>query len=167
EALEVVTGVNGRFEPVLADQPYAVIVDYAHTPDSLDNVLETIKGFAKSNIYVVVGCGGDRDRTKRPLMAQIAVKYADKAIFTSDNPRTEDPDEIINDMVTGLNKDALNYQVIVNRKQAINDAINMAKEDDGIIISGKGHETYQQIGHEKDDFGGDKVAEEGIRSNGK
>ncbi|MBU5467739.1 UDP-N-acetylmuramoyl-L-alanyl-D-glutamate--2,6-diaminopimelate ligase [Virgibacillus sp. MSJ-26] len=167
EALEVVTGVNGRFEPVLADQPYAVIVDYAHTPDSLDNVLETIKGFAKRNIYVVVGCGGDRDRTKRPLMAQIAVKYADKAIFTSDNPRTEDPEEIIKDMVTGLNKDALNYHVVVNRKQAINEAINMAKEDDVILIAGKGHETYQQIGHEKHDFDDHKVAEEAIRNKGK
>src|SRR5690625_4849701 len=100
-------------------------------------------------------------------MAQIAVKYADKAIFTSDNPRTEDPEEIINDMVNGLNEDALNYRVIVNRTQAINEAINMAKEDDVILIAGKGHETYQQIGHDKHDFDDHKVAEEAIRNNGK
>lgn len=164
DALENMPGVHGRFEPVLAEQPYAVIIDYAHTPDSLDNVLETIKGFAKQKIYVVVGCGGDRDRTKRPLMAQIAVKYADQAIFTSDNPRTEDPQQIVDDMISGLSEETNNYEVIINRKQAINAAINMAKEDDVILIAGKGHETYQQIGHVKYDFDDSKVAEEAIKN---
>src|SRR5699024_5094662 len=127
-------------------QSYAVIIDYAHTPDSLENVLQTATQFAKQNVYVVVGCGGDRDRTKRPLMAEIAVKYADKAIFTSDNPRTEDPKDILADMVYGLEDDA-NYEVIENRKEAIYEIIHRAKKDDIILIAGKGHETYQQIGH--------------------
>src|SRR5699024_8018774 len=98
KALESMSGVNGRFEQVIAGQKFAVIVDYAHTPDSLENVLETIQEFSMRKIYVVVGCGGDRDRKKRPLMAEIALKYADFAIFTTDNPRTEDPATIIDDM---------------------------------------------------------------------
>src|SRR5699024_4262171 len=102
-ALEKTTGVSGRFEPVLAGQSFAALVDYAHTPDSLENVLQTIQGFAKGDVYVVIGCGGDRDTTKRPLMANIALKYADKAIFTSDNPRTEDPEAILQDMTAELN----------------------------------------------------------------
>lgn len=166
-ALESVSGIKGRFEPVLAKQHYAVIVDYAHTPDSLDNVLETIKGFAKQKIYVVVGCGGDRDQTKRPLMAQIAAKYADQAIFTSDNPRTEDPDKIVSDMIAGLNENVHNYKIIMDRSKAITDAINMAEKDDVILIAGKGHETYQQIGHTKYDFDDYKVAEEAIRNKGR
>src|SRR5699024_7821094 len=94
QALETISGVDGRFERVSSEQNFATIVDYAHTPDSLENVLTTIKEFANKNIYVVVGCGGDRDRAKRPLMAEIALKYGDKVIFTSDNPRTEDPEVI-------------------------------------------------------------------------
>src|SRR5699024_6410003 len=116
-ALEELTGVAGRFEQVVAGQPSAAIVDYAHTPDSLENVLQTIKEYAKKNVYVVVGCGGDRDRTKRPLMADIAVKYADRAIFTSDNPRTEDPQTILEDMTEGLTQK--HYEVLENRKDAI------------------------------------------------
>src|SRR5690625_3495555 len=114
QALEKITGVNGRFEQVAAGQKFAVIVDYAHTPDSLENVLQTIKGFAEKRVFVVVGAGGDRDRTKRPLMAEIATKYADTAIFTSDNPRTENPQTILNDMTKALK--AHNYEVIENRK---------------------------------------------------
>lgn len=164
EALEDIKGINGRFEAVQADQSYAVIVDYAHTPDSLENVLQTIKEFATENIYVVVGCGGDRDRSKRPLMAKTAVKYADQAIFTSDNPRTENPDEIIDDMVNGLQEDETNYQVISDRRQAIHEAVNKASGEDVILIAGKGHETYQQIGQEKYDFDDRKVAIEAISS---
>lgn len=163
EAFEHVTGIDGRFEPVLADQSYAVIVDYAHTPDSLKNVLDTIKGFAKQKVYVVVGCGGDRDRTKRPLMAKIAAEYADQAIFTSDNPRTEKPEKILDDMVAGLDKKTTNYKVIVNRKDAILAAINMASKDDVVLIAGKGHETYQLIGKEKFDFDDRKVARAAIK----
>lgn len=162
-ALEQIEGVNGRFEPVVEGQNYAVIVDYAHTPDSLENVLQTAREFAKNNVYVVVGCGGDRDRTKRPLMASIAVKYADHAIFTSDNPRTEDPQLILDDMTAGLDESS-SYDVIIDRKTAISQAIGHATSDDIILIAGKGHETYQIIGHTKYDFDDREVARKAIRS---
>ncbi len=161
-AFENITGVSGRFEPVIAGQSFATLVDYAHTPDSLENVLQTIKGFAKGKIYVVVGCGGDRDKTKRPLMAAIALKYADRAIFTSDNPRTEDPEAILHDMTEGVEAD--HYDVIVNRKDAITYAIKHAKDNDIILIAGKGHETYQQIGEVKYDFDDRQVAKEAIQA---
>lgn len=159
-AFESITGVNGRFEQVNAGQNYAVIVDYAHTPDSLENVLTTIKEFATKNIYVVVGCGGDRDRSKRPLMAEIATQYADLALFTTDNPRTEDPKDILADMTDGLT--STNYEVIVDRKEAIERAIHLAKEDDVILIAGKGHETYQEINHVRYDFDDRQVAKDAI-----
>lgn len=162
KALENISGVSGRFESVNAGQSFAVVVDYAHTPDSLENVLQTIKEFAERNIYVVVGCGGDRDRTKRPLMAQIAVKYASHAIFTSDNPRTEDPDAIIDDMVAGLSDQQENFEVITDRKRAITHAVNRANQDDIILVAGKGHETYQQIGEVTYDFDDREVAREAI-----
>lgn len=161
-ALENVTGVSGRFEPVALGQPFSVIVDFAHTPDSLQNILETSNGFRKNKVYVVVGCGGDRDRTKRPLMAAIASNYADHAIFTSDNPRTEDPKDILKDMVNGVAASVDNYEVITDRKEAINRAIHYAEKDDIVIIAGKGHETYQLIGHDKHDFDDRKVAKEAI-----
>ncbi|WP_188454486.1 UDP-N-acetylmuramoyl-L-alanyl-D-glutamate--2,6-diaminopimelate ligase [Virgibacillus oceani] len=164
-ALEIIPGVSGRFEPVQVGQPFATIVDYAHTPDSLENVLQTIKDFAKRNIYVVVGCGGDRDRTKRPLMAAIALKYADYAIFTSDNPRTEDPQVILDDMTQDLTD--THYDVVADRKQAIFQAVYLAKEDDIVLIAGKGHETYQQIGNVKYKFDDREIAKEAILSKGK
>ncbi|MFD2628292.1 UDP-N-acetylmuramoyl-L-alanyl-D-glutamate--2,6-diaminopimelate ligase [Oceanobacillus kapialis] len=166
EALDSITGVNGRFEPVDEKQNYAVIVDYAHTPDSLENVLQTIKEFAERKVYVVVGCGGDRDRTKRPLMAGIALQYADRAIFTSDNPRTEDPAKILDDMTKGLSVSKDNYEIISDRKEAIQFAVEQAEENDIILIAGKGHETYQQIGHVKHDFDDREVARNAIRKKG-
>lgn len=163
-ALEEITGIDGRFEQVNAGQDFATIVDYAHTPESLKNVLETIKEFSTRNIYVVVGCGGDRDRSKRPLMAEIALKYANKAVFTSDNPRTEDPQSILDDMTNGLK--ASHYDVIVDREEAIFHAINCAEENDVVLIAGKGHETHQQIGTKKYDFDDREVAKRAIRSKG-
>lgn len=162
-ALEDTPGVDGRFQPVTGGQNFGVIVDYAHTPDSLENVLETIQQFSNQKVYVVVGCGGDRDRTKRPLMAQIAVEYADTAFFTSDNPRTEDPVQIIDDMVKELNPNQNNYEIIVDRKDAIHRAIASAKKDDIILIAGKGHETYQQIGKKKLHFDDREIALEAIK----
>lgn len=161
-AFESITGVNGRFEQVMAGQSFATIVDYAHTPDSLENVLKTIKEFAKQNVYVVVGCGGDRDRTKRPLMAEIALKYADLAVFTSDNPRTENPHFILDEMTDGLEQ--THYEVIENRKDAIYYAVQLANKDDIILIAGKGHETYQQIGKTKYDFDDREIAKEAINA---
>ncbi len=161
-ALEGVAGISGRFEPVEAGQDYSVIVDFAHTPDSLQNILQTSNEFAGNKVYVVVGCGGDRDSGKRPLMAAIAAKHADHAIFTSDNPRTEDPERILEDMVNGLETTADNYEVIIDRKAAINQAIGYAEAGDIIIIAGKGHETYQIVGREKHDFDDRKIAKEAI-----
>lgn len=162
-ALESIDGVNGRFEVVDEGQDYTIIVDYAHTPDSLENVLQTIKEFAEKKVFVVVGCGGDRDRTKRPLMANVAVKYADHALFTSDNPRTEDPKAILADMTNNLD-DSIGFEVIVDRKEAIKKAISYAEKDDIILIAGKGHETYQQIGRTKYDFDDREVARDAIKS---
>ena len=161
-SVEEVQGVSGRMELVDAGQSYAVIVDYAHTPDSLENVLKTIQQFAEKRIFVVVGCGGDRDKTKRPLMAQIAVKYGTDPIFTSDNPRSEDPNAILNDMEAGVLSKA-DYRVIVDRKEAITFAIDSANRDDIILIAGKGHETYQIIGEQILSFDDRIVAKEAIK----
>jgi len=161
EAVEQVQGVPGRFEVVDGGQDFTVIVDYAHTPDSLENVLRTIRQFAKSNVYVVVGCGGDRDKTKRPIMAQIAAKYADVPIFTSDNPRSEDPAAILQDMEEGVK--GKQFVSIVDRKEAIYHAISQACKGDVILIAGKGHETYQIIGNDILDFDDRLVALEAIR----
>ncbi|SFD82558.1 UDP-N-acetylmuramoylalanyl-D-glutamate--2,6-diaminopimelate ligase [Lentibacillus persicus] len=160
-AFESIEGVDGRFQPVDDEQEFATLVDYAHTPDSLENVMQTIKEFAENNVYVVVGCGGDRDTSKRPLMASIAMQYADEAIFTSDNPRTEDPHAILNDMINGLEED--HYKVIENRRDAIFYAVDKAEKGDIILIAGKGHEPYQEIGQTRYDFDDRLVAKEAIK----
>ncbi|MFT8320781.1 MAG: UDP-N-acetylmuramoyl-L-alanyl-D-glutamate--2,6-diaminopimelate ligase [Bacillus sp. (in: firmicutes)] len=166
KAIEKVEGVSGRFETVDAGQDFSVIVDYSHTPDSLENALKTVQQIAEKDIYVIVGCGGDRDKTKRPIMAKIACENANHAIFTSDNPRSEDPLQILTDMEAGVQGET--YQVIENRKKAIYYAVNNAKEKDIILIAGKGHETYQQIGKQVFDFDDRLVAKAAIeeRKNG-
>ncbi|RSL31342.1 UDP-N-acetylmuramoyl-L-alanyl-D-glutamate--2,6-diaminopimelate ligase [Salibacterium salarium] len=150
-ALERVTGVRGRFEPVDAGQSFAVVVDYAHTADSLENVLQTIQEMAEGDIYVVVGCGGDRDKAKRPEMARVALEYSTHAIFTSDNPRNEDPLQILNQMTEGISE-AESYNVEIDRDQAIRSAVKQAKANDIVLIAGKGHETYQIIGSQVTEF---------------
>ncbi|PEM99858.1 UDP-N-acetylmuramoyl-L-alanyl-D-glutamate--2,6-diaminopimelate ligase [Bacillus wiedmannii] len=160
DVIKQLAGVPGRFEVVDGGQNYTVIVDYAHTPDSLENVLKTAKQFAKGDVYCIVGCGGDRDRTKRPIMASVATKYATHAIYTSDNPRSEEPGAILDDMVQGANGN--NYEVIIDRKEAIYHAIANAKAEDIIIIAGKGHETYQIIGKDVHHFDDREVAKEAI-----
>jgi UDP-N-acetylmuramoyl-L-alanyl-D-glutamate--2,6-diaminopimelate ligase len=159
-SIENVKGVAGRVELVNAGQNFTVIVDYAHTPDSLENVLKTIQQFAKRKIFVVVGCGGDRDRTKRPIMAKIACQFATDPIFTSDNPRSEDPLAILKDMEEGVHGE--NYLVIPDRQKAIAAAIQNAANGDVILIAGKGHETYQIIGKQVHDFDDRLVAKEAI-----
>ena len=161
KSIEIMEGVSGRFELVNEGQGYTVIVDYAHTPDSLENVLTTVKQFAKGNVFVIVGCGGDRDRTKRPLMAKIATKYADTAIFTSDNPRSEEPKAILDDMEAGVPGEK--YETIIDRAAAIKYAIEKVNKDDVIIIAGKGHETYQIIGEKVFDFDDRLVASQAIK----
>ena len=167
-ALEQLTGVAGRFESVIAGQDFAVIVDYAHTPDSLENILLTAKEFAKRNIITVFGCGGDRDRTKRPLMGEKVAQYSNYCIITADNPRTEDPKQIIADIIPGVSKHMKQdrYTVIENREAAIHQAINMATTDDIVIIAGKGHETYQIIGDTVFPFDDRIVAREALEKRG-
>ncbi len=146
--LSALTGAPGRFELVMPGSKFTAIVDYAHTPDALKNVLETIQHFRSGHEQVisVVGCGGDRDRTKRPLMAAVACKYSNKIIFTSDNPRSEDPMEIIREMQKGVGStDAKKTLVMVDRAEAIKTACMLAKEKDIILVAGKGHENYQEI----------------------
>lgn len=160
EILEKVKGISGRFESVDIGQNFSVIVDYAHTPDSLKNVLKTIKQFAKKRIFVIVGCGGDRDKTKRPLMAKIACQFATDAVFTSDNPRSEDPQCIIKEMEAGVIGE--NFISIIDRRKAIEYVINKAQSDDVVLIAGKGHETYQQIGRKKYPFDDRLIAKKAI-----
>ncbi|MCI3194422.1 UDP-N-acetylmuramoyl-L-alanyl-D-glutamate--2,6-diaminopimelate ligase [Bacillus sp. HU-1818] len=160
EAVEELHAVRGRFELVNKNQEFPVIVDYAHTPDSLENVLKTCKDMTEGKVFVVVGCGGDRDKTKRPKMAKIAVQLADEPIFTSDNPRSEDPLAILRDMEAGVENEY--YHSIANREQAIFFAIANARKGDVVLIAGKGHETYQQIGAETFDFDDAEVAARAI-----
>lgn len=145
-ALSMLSGAEGRFDYMISNELIIGIVDYAHTPDALENVLMTIKKLRKGHeqIITVVGCGGDRDKTKRPIMAQTACDLSDKVILTSDNPRTEDPAQILIDMETGLTSAAKRkYIRIVDRKEAIKAAVSFAKREDIILVAGKGHEKYQ------------------------
>ena len=146
KALKTFSAVPGRFELIEEGQPFAVVVDYAHTPDGLENILQTAKAIQENRIIVVFGCGGDRDATKRPIMGRIAAQYGDVVYVTSDNPRTEDPVQIVKDVEVGV-KDGLregtHYEVIVDRREAIQHAIQHAKPGDIVLIAGKGHEDYQ------------------------
>ncbi len=147
--------VEGRFQHALSEGGVNAIVDYAHTPDALKNVLETINSIRTNNeqLITVVGCGGDRDRTKRPKMGHIASALSNQVIFTSDNPRSEDPQSIIKEVEEGVKPDNFKKTVsIVDRMQAIKTACSMAREGDIILVAGKGHETYQIIGDERFDF---------------
>lgn len=143
QALAGLYGVKGRAEVVPCDRDFTVIIDYAHTPDGLKNILSTFKECHKNRLIVVFGCGGDRDRTKRPIMGSIAVRNSDLAIITSDNPRTEDPSAIIKDILEGVVGTRTPYKVVEKRIEAIKYAVSIAQKDDIIVLAGKGHETYQ------------------------
>ncbi|MGN6617053.1 MAG: UDP-N-acetylmuramoyl-L-alanyl-D-glutamate--2,6-diaminopimelate ligase [Ilyomonas sp.] len=146
--LSMLTSAEGRFDYIISNQRIIGIVDYAHTPDALDNVLSTIKKLRQGHeqIITVVGCGGDRDKTKRPVMAEVACELSDKVILTSDNPRSEDPNEILKDMQAGLNSAARRKSLsIVDRKEAIKTAVSFANSEDIILVAGKGHEKYQEV----------------------
>ena len=149
--------IDGRAQIISGDRPYSVMIDYAHTPDGLKNILASVKQYAQGRVITLFGCGGDRDKTKRPLMAKTVCEYSDYAIVTSDNPRTEDPRAIINDILTGITLDAHSYTVIENRREAIRYAVEMAREGDFIVLAGKGHEKYQILGKEKVDFDEEKI----------
>ncbi|HEV7780880.1 MAG TPA: UDP-N-acetylmuramoyl-L-alanyl-D-glutamate--2,6-diaminopimelate ligase [Chitinophagaceae bacterium] len=163
-ALSLMTGAEGRFDYMVSPKEKLIaIVDYAHTPDALLNVLATIKKLKKGfeQVITVVGCGGDRDKTKRPVMGAAACEHSDKVIFTSDNPRSEDPAQIIKDMEEGLSAAAKRkYISIVDRKEAIKTAVSLAKPEDIILIAGKGHEKYQEIKGVKNHFDDKEVVKE-------
>ena len=145
-ALRSAQGVKGRVEVVpTPGKDYTVLIDYAHTPDGLENVLSSGKGFCKGRLIAVFGCGGDRDPIKRPIMGKIGTDIADYSIITSDNPRTENPGKIIEDIVKGIDQGKNNYEIIENRPAAIRHAMDIAEKNDIIILAGKGHETYQEI----------------------
>ncbi len=164
QVLSSLDGAEGRFDYMVSKkEKIKGIVDYAHTPDALLNVLATIKNLRQGNeqIITVVGCGGDRDKTKRPVMAEVACEYSDKVIFTSDNPRTEDPLEILKDMKAGVNAVAKKKVIsIADRKEAIKTAVSLAGGDDIVLVAGKGHEKYQDINGVKHDFDDKKILNE-------
>ena len=150
ESLKTAQGVKGRVEVVpTPGMPYSVLIDYAHTPDGLENVLSSVKDFCKGRLIAVFGCGGDRDPMKRPIMGAIGVKLSDFAVITSDNPRTEDPMAIIEDILKGVKKEHGEYIVMEDRRAAIRYAMDIAEKNDIIVLAGKGHETYQDIGGHK------------------
>lgn len=156
--------VAGRFELINEGQPFTVIVDYAHTPDGLENILLAAKEITQGCIITVFGCGGDRDRTKRPIMGEISGKHSGFSIVTSDNPRTENPQKIIDDIKKGISQITNEYKIVENRREAIKEAIIMAKNGDMVVIAGKGHETYQQIGNTKLPFDDREVAREILKN---
>ncbi len=157
------SGVPGRLQKVLTSSHKTIFIDYAHTPDALENTLQSIQKIrnelkSKTKIITVFGCGGDRDKTKRPLMAGIAARLSDFTVITSDNPRTEDPQTIINDIKAGLPNNFKNFELEIDREKAIQKAISMADGDDVILIAGKGHEDYQIIGDQKNHFSDYEIA---------
>jgi UDP-N-acetylmuramoyl-L-alanyl-D-glutamate--2,6-diaminopimelate ligase len=162
-ALSMITGAEGRFDYIISESKVIGIIDYAHTPDALQNVLSTIKKLRKGNeqVVTVVGCGGDRDKTKRPVMGEVACELSDRVILTSDNPRSEDPVEILKDMEAGLGSAAKRKSItIADRKEAIKMAVSLAKPFDILLIAGKGHEKYQEIKGIKHPFDDKKVLNE-------
>jgi UDP-N-acetylmuramoyl-L-alanyl-D-glutamate--2,6-diaminopimelate ligase len=163
--LKEATGAPGRLQPVRLGQPFAVLVDYAHTDDALENVLSALRPLTRGKLRVVFGCGGDRDRTKRPRMAKTAEKWADAVYVTSDNPRTEEPKSILDQIVTGISRDGMSKtNVEVDRRKAIELAIFEAQPNDVVLIAGKGHENYQEIQGEKHHFDDTEEASRVIRT---
>ena len=155
-------GVPGRFELVEAGQPFTVIVDYAHTPDGLDNLLRSVRQITQGRLITIFGCGGNRDKGKRPLMGEIAVRLSDLVCVTSDNPRKELPEDIINDIISGIGQTG-NYIRVADRAAAIHTALSEAKDGDSVVIAGKGHETYQILADETIDFDDKLVASSFLR----
>lgn len=166
DGLAALSGVPGRMEIVDGGQPFLVLVDYAHTPDGLENVLQAVRAISCGRIITVFGCGGDRDRTKRPVMGGIAAEYSDYIIVTSDNPRSEPPERILTDIEAGIvSKDITpdRYQLLVDRSEAIQHAISMAQPEDIVLLAGKGHETYQIFREGTVHFDDREAAREAIR----
>lgn len=152
QAIGTAHGVKGRMEVYPADGDYTILIDYAHSPDAIENVLQATREVTDGRLVILFGCGGDRDRAKRPIMGRIAAKLADFVIVTSDNPRTEDPEAIIDDILPGLQEYPTPYERITDRIEAIHYAVDHHQPGDVIILAGKGHETYQEVNHVKHDM---------------
>jgi UDP-N-acetylmuramoyl-L-alanyl-D-glutamate--2,6-diaminopimelate ligase len=158
-------GAPGRLQAVRCGQPFAVLVDYAHTDDALENVLTALRPLTRGKLRVLFGCGGDRDRTKRPRMARTAERLADAIYVTSDNPRTEDPRAILHEIASGFTPEGVNKTVVeIDRRRAIEAILSDADADDVVLIAGKGHENYQIIGTEKHHFDDVEVATRALES---
>lgn len=166
-SLQSAHGVKGRVEVVPTPQDYTILIDYAHTPDALENVLKSMREVTQGRVVVLFGCGGDRDKLKRPIMGEIGTANSDFAIITSDNPRTEEPSEIIGEIVAGVKVQKSRYTVIEDRRSAIAYAIDKHREGDVIILAGKGHETYQIIGKTKHHMDEREIVAEHIAKNSK
>ena len=163
-AVEEYNGVQGRCEVIPTGLDFTVICDYAHTPDAVENILRSVKEYTENDLICLFGCGGNRDAAKRPKMAKAAAKYADKLIVTSDNPRNEEPEAIINDILAGLEGTDVNYDVVVDRKEAIFHALKIAEKGDIIVRAGKGHEDYQILaGMEHIHFDEREIVAEGLK----
>ncbi len=160
KGIESLESVPGRFERVLPDAPFDVFVDYAHTPAALENVLRLCRKVASGRVICVVGCGGDRDREKRPQMGRIAARLSDWVVLTSDNPRSEPAQKILDEMRAGIPPEKTDYEIVGDRREAIGRAIRMARRGDLVLIAGKGHETYQEIDGRRTPFDDRRVAEE-------
>lgn len=166
-ALSGVHGVKGRAEIVDVPTEYTVMIDYAHSPDGLENILQTVRGFCRGRLIVLFGCGGDRDKTKRPIMGEIAGRLADFCIVTSDNPRSEEPEDIINDILPGLKPTGTPYEVICSRRDAIAFGLALARKDDVLLLAGKGHETYQVLKNGTIEFDERVIVKEALNKMGK
>ena len=158
KTLAEVDSVPGRFEIINAGQNFQIVVDYAHTPDGMKNVLETAAAMDKKRLIVLFGCGGDRDRSKRPAMAELAEKYADYTIVSNDNPRSEDPEKIFTEIKSGFSESFADYEIIADRKKAIQRAVEIAEKDDLVMLLGRGHEQYQILNNKKIELDDRQVA---------
>ena len=163
KSLKTSPPIKGRSEIISTKNGFTIICDYAHSPDGLQNILNSVNSYKKKRVVTLFGCGGDRDKTKRPIMGEIAARNSDFLIITSDNPRTEEPSKIIEDIIVGVRKTKTPYVKIVNRKKAIFYAVKNAKKDDILILAGKGHETYQVIGKDKIDFDEREIVKEAFK----
>lgn len=158
--LDKLQNVDGRAQIIKLEKDFTVMLDYAHTPDALENILRTVRSYAPGRIVTLFGCGGDRDKTKRPLMGEMAAKYSDFVIVTSDNPRSEQPASIIADILPGVEKNTSQYTVIENRREAIEFALKNARKDDIVLLAGKGHEKYQILSTGTIEFDEEKIVRE-------
>ncbi len=156
--------VSGRLEVLKTDTDYSVIIDYAHSPDGLEKAINAVRGFTKGRVITLFGCGGDRDKTKRPKMAKIAAALSDVVVITSDNPRTENPEDIIADILTGIDENAKDVITVIDRSEAIAFAMSIAKKDDAVLLAGKGHETYQIIGKTRNHYDEREIVAEILKS---